>query len=381
MSKPKKGGLRSSSIAAFTGKQLDSTPAESVTTRYPIDVILPDPQQPRHMLPPKVKDRLHSGRISPREALEEWIEHTKKGKAKPLYVSRLEGVREMAESLEREGLIHAIRIREPMKGEKFPKGFLYMIGIGERRYWAHHLLLMENRTVREEGEDVSPKTIKAEFVPPDVDISVYQMAENLHSEDLNAVEKAHAYMSLRRQLASDKLEDNPSPTSIPWEVVESTVPWKDVESLVKPGRRYRRYVLQVLDLSEDAQQTILDYELPERTVRPLHKLKDHPELLSEMLDAIIKSREGGGEGFKVTDIERMVSDLLRGVKPSAKKDAPVFSPMKIQRKVISPLGVLNDLSSDDLKKVAREMDNNTAEKVRKLKDLLETMLREYMAPK
>jgi len=90
------------------------------------------------------------------------------------------GLAELAESIKQDGLLQPIAVRQA--------GAKYQIVIGERRW----------RAAKMAGLHEVPATVRQ---IADEDMLALALVENIHREDLNAIEKAHAYERLRQTLA------------------------------------------------------------------------------------------------------------------------------------------------------------------------------------
>jgi len=180
-----------------------------------LDQLVPDPDQPRHVMPDDLRECLSAGDspgevlweawrrclgeelygtmrshdLSPTEAL------AKRREDGPLDLAlqlTLEGLVELANSIVRHGLRQPVNVYD-MGGAK------YRIAEGERRWWAHVYL----RTVQLHYE---AETILARVQPlPDGDLEVLarQHAENAHRADLSAIARARAIRQVREVVAAD----------------------------------------------------------------------------------------------------------------------------------------------------------------------------------
>jgi hypothetical protein len=74
------------------------------------------------------------------------------------------------------------------------------------------------------------------------------------------------------------------------------VPWSQVETTLGISKRYRIYVISVLNLSEAAQALVAANNLAEMTIRPItQKLKDKPELQLKALQKVVEWQTGEEE--------------------------------------------------------------------------------------
>ena len=262
-----------------------------------LDQLVPDLNQPRHVVPDDLRERLLTGNppgevlweawrrclgeelygtmrshdLSPAEAL------AKRREEGPLDLAlqlTLEGLVELADSIVRHGLRQPINVYD-MGGGK------YRVAEGERRWWAHVYLY----TVRLHYE---AETILARVQPlPDGDLEVLarQHAENAHRADLSAVARARAIRQVREAV------EKPLGTQGSWEQDASTpLPPRNSntlddltgQQLVKltgkgmSGRMVRNY-LALLTLLPGTQALAEAAGLSEKALRPIVSLDDSAE--------------------------------------------------------------------------------------------------------
>jgi len=116
----------------------------AVVGEYPIAQILPDPFQGRGgLLPVELEIPVYNRKLTPSEALERWLSDLDESS---VYWKRYISLRELADSIAREGLINPIHIYRPAASGAEPFG-AYMLESGERRYWAFWLLSREQPEV------------------------------------------------------------------------------------------------------------------------------------------------------------------------------------------------------------------------------------------
>ena len=93
------------------------------------------------------------------------------------------------------------------------------------------------------------------------------------------------------------------------------VPWVRVEAALGISKRYRIYVISVLNLSEAAQALVAAHNLAEMTIRPItQKLKDKPDLQLKALQQLIEWQAGEedeelGQSL-VASVKELVDQLL-----------------------------------------------------------------------
>lgn len=290
-----------------------------------LEKILPDFDQPRRLLPDDIVEQIVSGEISPAEALHLWL---RRAKSEPALRKDIQKLRRLANSIEQHSLINPISVRKPRPDEPLPAGIEYLIVTGERRYWTHQLLVSEDRQIYEGAEPVSPEYIKVTFAAEGITVRAHQLIENSLREDINAVERAQGVVALRYELSgireySDEGVNDSSP---------SLVPWSRVEEALGISKRYRIYIVAVLNnLTPEAQKIVNENDLTESTIRPIvQKLKERPDLQIKALEQLVArmagdiedEEESSGPGFSV---DELVNRLLAGQDRSTRRvsSAPI----------------------------------------------------------
>jgi ParB/RepB/Spo0J family partition protein len=338
VSKSKKGGL----LRDFSFKAVDpygaqvATAVEAEQSRINIDLIRPDPGQPRRFLPEELTQQLVQG-IEPRLILKKWLslaENAATGSAVRQAVLQL---RALADSIESVGLINPITVRrDPDRPEA------YIIVTGERRWWAHTLLQSENRPVAEHDY---PDQIQAAVVP-DKHVRAVQIIENLHRADLSLVETAHGLQRLKESLSG---KDGAAAT------------WKQVEEMLGISRWTRTRIVKTLDLCPEALRLVAEYDLKEGTIRPIvSKLTNHGQetLQVEALQKVIALQANEEELSGMAIVEAIVEQLLTASQPKARDSSSSSSATRnqdtaiLQKRIASVLNIFNKLSSSEIKEMA-----------------------------
>ncbi len=288
-------------VMAFMSSDTQDSVASSEIALLSLDVLLPDPGQPRRLLPDHLASELVWGRLRPRQALQAWMRQPDwSGNQKAIQLRRL------ADSIAQHGLINPITVRPPSGQDAVPREVQYLIVTGERRFWAHVLLALENRVIQD-GETVRPADqIQAIVAPQGISIRAHQFIENFMREDINAVEKAGGLWALRYELSG---VNHGSP-----QIDESElVPWARVEETLGISKRHRIYLTGVLELADEALQMIGESNLRERTIRPIvQRLRDWPDLQVDAINQLLawqQDDEESGEGITQA-VERLVDELL-----------------------------------------------------------------------
>ncbi len=212
----------------------------------PINQIRPDPTQPRKLLPPKLAQMLSSG-VSPLDILDQLRTRAARDKWTRKKLSKLGA---LANSIGKDGLMNPIRIIRNDDDH-------YRIEQGERRWWAHHIL------VRQGNERF--QTIAAFVVDPNVESSGLlrrRVAENVHRDDFTAIELAHAMANRILEILAAKPDTKQS----------------EAERLVgkengMSDRRVRQF-LALLNLSPECQELAQQARLSENALRRIVGIED-----------------------------------------------------------------------------------------------------------
>jgi len=352
---------------ASAGEQSDQT---GRLLSLPLGIVRPDPEQPRRLLPANLQSALaEQGKYDPVIIMKSWLAQAPKGDAK------LGDLRKLADSISRHGLINPISVR-PLD-PPLSDGTQYLIITGERRYWAHVLLAAEGRQIQI-GEQADPGQVQALLAPDGISIRAHQLIENIVREDINAVEKAHGMVALRYELSGVNPGSPPSPAK---ELSTSElISWTEVSNALDISKRYRIYVTSVLDLSDDAQAIVTEYNLAEKTIRPIvQKLKKYPTLQVEALQQLVgwqrenDSEEGVDRAVNNKSVTALVNRLLvRENRPMSQPRIQTAPNTQIFSSNVSrTIRFLKELKQEDLVLVARDLalDQTYKGTVEELQDL------------
>ena len=378
-----------SAISNFMSPEMQAQLREKLGIQSPLSLtsILPDPKQPRQLLPGDLAKQVQSGELTSAEAMAEWQEHARKHEADPALKRDLDELGRLADSIAQHGLINPISVRRVPGNTTVPEGVNYYIVTGKRRYWAHVLLSLANRKIQEGLETREPDTIKATIAPEGVIIRAHQIVENVMREDIDAVEKAQGVLALRYELSGiDETVEGGVNHGSP------LVAWKQVQDALNVSERYRQYVTAVLNLDPRAQEIIRRHRLPERTIRPIsQRLGKQPELQIEALNRIVAwqaENTGEDQGQAVTKaVAALVENMLAREERRAARvtAAPVSKEERqvavLQSKVEAASQFLEGLGEKGRARLAQELRGKeayagTIEGVQKLKQSLEDILLE-----
>jgi hypothetical protein len=348
--------------------------------RFPLDNVRPDPEQPRRLLPNDLALAVNRGDMDPPAAMREWI---RRSDAEPDsgIAREMRELQRLASAIAQHGLINPITIR-PSETEAGH----YLIVTGERRYWAHVLLTLEKRKIREGVTVLEPNEIKATLVPAGVSIRAHQIVENLMREDINVIEKAHGLLALRQELSNDAYRRHQESGGPVGSDEPGNIPWKQVEDSLDISRQYRLRIVSVLELTEEAQQLVDRYNLAEATIRPVvEKLKPYPDLQVKALQQIVTWQEaearGEGDGRQIVLSVRALVDRMVTAKQAApagqsKPAGPDFN--KLLQQVRGTLRVIEKLDPKARADLARAAESKTGAAIvtdlQALRDEIDQML-------
>lgn len=336
----------------------------AVAKTLPLNTILPDPGQPRRLLPADLIQQLSNGTLSPVDVMQTWLQKADEAADQTAHQKNLAELIKLAHSIEQHGLINPITVRQAKPEEALPTGFKYLVVTGERRYWAHVYLAYTNKKIQEGKATNDPYHIKALLSAEGISIRAHQLIENIIREDINAVERAQGVWALRYELSG---VNHGSPDFDPSQEVNHGSPlvtWESVQEKLGISKRYRIFVTSVLNLSPEAQEIVLTHNMRERMIRPItQKLKNNPALQVKALQQVVlwqaeNQAEDGPTRPIVSSVEMLVDHLLteqsrkeKEMDVSARQLGPPFhltDPKKFQRKIRRTLRYFDQLQEADL---------------------------------
>lgn len=222
------------------------TDQQMIAVKIPLNQIRPDPAQPRRLLPRDLAELLFAG-TPPPEIL---AQLRKRAKHNKWIRGRVEELDALADSIAVDGLIQPIRVFQD--GDN-----AYRIEAGERRWWAHHILVErgDSRFVNIDAFVIEPKS-------EDRGILRRRVAENVHRSGFTAIELARAMATRADEISS----------------VDSTLSRREIEKRVgkengMSDRRVRQF-MGLLNLTDKVQEIAQQARLPEGTLRTLVSIKD-----------------------------------------------------------------------------------------------------------
>jgi ParB/RepB/Spo0J family partition protein len=373
----KRRGTRGSALDTLFGGTVDPyakvSSAESTskavgTTIAELDImtVLPDPGQPRHFLPNDLYERLRLGTSNPVQVLEAWLARATRLGATPALQQEAAALEQLAQTILWNGLINPITVR-PVTNEDVPTTTAYLIRTGERRWWSHVLLTLQQKKVQETH---SPETIKAIITTDTTLLRAEQLVENMARSDLSVIEKAMGIEALQRELSDAQ---------------GRRVKWDEVDKLLGISRNYRWRLRKVLTLSDEAVQLISEHALQEKPLRPIvDKLSDRPELQIVAIRQLIawqEAEEGGGHDRLRSYVDKMLRDERA---PSSKGKAKTREvsltlwKQKFGRNVTKTLQLFNEIDESELAGLAAIVANDdaTSAELAQLRDRIDAILAE-----
>ncbi len=224
----------------------------------PLDQVHPDPMQPRHLLPPDLAQALVTGQ-SPREVLSQLRSRAERNKWMRERLAELDA---LAGSIATDGLMQPIRVI-PDGDER------YRIEEGERRWWAHHILVQQGR---EQFQNIAAFVVEKESASSG--LLRRRVAENVQRSGFTAIELANAMASRVQEILT----------------AERGIKRSEAERRVgqennMTDRRVRQYVA-LLTLSPEAQELAQQARLTESSLRPIVSMKDRASQLAAVRELL-----------------------------------------------------------------------------------------------
>ena len=355
----KKSNLTFDTLMSFVSADTQTAISEGNIQQIRLTLLRPDRNQPRQLLPENLALDLDAG-AKPTDIVIRWCAEAKEEFASPALVHNIRELTRLADSIAQHGLINPVTVRLSNDGTH-----QYTIITGERRYWAHVLLLAQGRVIQEGSTQRDPSLIPAIIAPEGVHVRAHQLVENLLREDMNAIEKARGIWALRRELSLDS---------------DSLVPWKQVDGALGVSRQHRNRMVAVLELPEEAQSIVVEYSLTERTIRPIvQMLKDKPDLqvvAIKQLASLQQTNEESPESKANLSQagKQLVNKLLRQTSAASSPSSPITA---LHRKLTRSSKLWGEIDAETRATLALQIASGTKHKRKKTVDQL-TMLREQV---
>lgn len=275
-------------------------PTDQRVYQINLDRILPDPTQPRRLLPHDLRELVSTNRMLPQDAMQQLVLRAEQNDTVALLIlggkdkgpvseedTAVEdtGLLALAQSIREVGLRHPLNVYRIDDPEQ-PDQIRYQLGEGERRFWAHHLLVLQ-------GHDEF-KTVKCIVEPLPTDEEIIhqrQEAENAARVDLPAIARARSMDRIKDRLVVEMGTRVPGENTIklPGQRELQNAIGQRVKSFTGRaiGDRMVRNYLALLNLSAEAQDLAEAASLTEKQLRPVMRLATDDEKLA-MIRRIIE---------------------------------------------------------------------------------------------
>ena len=330
---------------------LGFTPTGQSIYEIDLEKVFPDPKQPRYILPGDIRLKMSAREITPREAMDELVRREHQGDVLAhLILGRPDEIDEVDEDDERGDVglralaysIQDVGLRQPINvysvaSVDVPGEMNYQIAEGERRYWAHHLLVSEGKNAFARIRCVIEPLPSDELL-----IRRRQQAENAARQDLSAIARARAIREIRDRLRVELGTRVPGETTIklPSQRELDEAVGKEVKAFAGRaigGRMVRNY-LRLLQLPQELQDVAEAASLSEKQLRPIMKIPKGDEQRRVMMQIL----EGGVSG-------RAVADMVGGNRAvkSMKQVSVLSSEERMERRLFQAAKTVADIGVGD----------------------------------
>jgi len=302
----------------------------------PIQQIRPDPAQPRRWLPRDLAEALSSGTL-PSEIL---VQLRERGKRQKWIRERAAELDALADSIATDGLMQPIRVFQD--GDD-----AYRIEAGERRWWAHNILLGRG--------DSRFETIATFVIQPqgeDKGILRRRVAENVHRSGFTAIELARAMATRAEEIATE------GPTLSRREI-ERRVGKENGMS----DRRVRQF-LGILKLTAEVQEIAQQARLTESSLRALVTIKD-PARQIVAAHALVNPKQKQTLPRLKAKVEKK-KNIKRPKNRALKKPRRVSQPVPIQRLI----ALAREMRNESIQTVGQVLGEKTAASEMELKAIV-----------
>ncbi len=335
--------------------------ARKRVVRVPVGQILPDPYQPRPLLPPSIKADFFAGEIDCFEAAKRWLQLAEEDLAES---ERVHSLLHMGASFDEHGQI------KPVTGYWDLESRHFILETGERRFWAAVLQAVQS------GSSEEPVLEALVVEKPS---RARQVLENITAEPPSAVMRAREIAALileQMGLSPEPGEDDfayyrraAQIKRLPSEVV------RYVQSVLGMSRRYVRYYLQILLLPDDLLLLADRYRLSEGALRRVLQLS--PEQWAAAIQELVlaTSAVGNAEGFSPQTSENGEAEPER--RPPRVRRTQLDPRVSIARRLRTPVRTLLRLDEEDVPRVAHHFaaELGDAETVRRAAKTLAALAR------
>jgi hypothetical protein len=315
-----------------------------------LDRIFPDPSQPRRLLPHDLRDAVYNSDMSPSEAIRELVLRAEGDDVVSLLIlggkekgpadendSIVEdtGLLALAQSIREVGLRNPLNVYRADDPEK-PDLVHYRLGEGERRFWAHHLLVLQGH------EQFKSAKCIVESLPNDEElIHQRQEAENAARVDLPAIARARSMERLKERLSIEM------GTRVPGENTIKLPSQRELQNAIGQrvktftgraiGDRMVRNYLALLNLSPEAQDLAEAAQLTEKQLRPVMRLRTNDEQMA-MIRRIVDEKWSGRQVLAEIATPSPIKSTLREIKQTTVEQ-------RFEKRVLDAAKVMHSLST------------------------------------
>lgn len=237
----------------------------------PLNMVEPDPWNPRHILPEKIRQKLIEKKIDAEAAVKAWV---KASKSDNELAEQIHQFINLGASLQQQGQINPVNVAKHFSEDGV---FKWRIESGERRYWAKWLLIVESG-----AKDRTIHAVLRDELDP-----VRQAVENLQTESLSAVGEARQIARLfldgleitpENQIAQEQSSGGNDFFRIALRPAGELIAgrkrlprgyWPKLEKIIGVKRQHLERKLQVLRLPDDLLSMAEKHRLTERQLRAI----------------------------------------------------------------------------------------------------------------
>ena len=329
-------------LAAATADLIDDSPQHFQDTSIRIERILlemvrPDPVQPRRVLPERIHQAFHNSRLTPAQALRELVqlaqvearmqgrpfsnvlellpkpddEATEERTTKLSPEEQLlRDLVNLAITIRDDGQVNALTVVDVSEGVSR----MYRIETGERRYWATWLL--REFIPGYEGDGM----IECRVVPGG-NSSIYRQAkENAARTGLTAIAMARQVALLLLTVNGYEIPSYAVPNDFYRQALDLRIPRGSAAEIYAAmggiDKMYFSYIKKLLMLSDEAMELADRYDIDEGVLRHLTKLS--PEDQIEMLQQIVQF------GLTGKQVQAIVEHGIQELDEEQEDDLPAF---------------------------------------------------------
>jgi len=336
--------------------------------RILLDLVRPDPVQPRRVLPDRIHHAFHNNQLTPSQALRDLVQVAQvasrqrgqpfsnllellpdpdRDEADAKLTPEEELLRDLvnlAVTIRDDGQVNPITVIDVTQGVTR----LYRIETGERRYWAAWLLRDFLPGYEADG------MIDCIVVPVDRSTVFRQAKENTARKGLSAIAMARQAALLLLTVNGFDIPDFAVDNDFYRQALELRIPRGGAEAIYNAmggiDKVYFSYIKNLLKLSDEALEFADRHNIEERRLRPLTDVDPdfHYELVRQIIDFNLTARQieqliaAGAETEKTADandIEPEAYRLAKIVKNRGRADAAAIARALIQQEGNSALAL------------------------------------------